>query len=96
VKSIHINVRSVNICIQCQILLTVKGNDKNATVDALISLNIDIWPLLMMHPLCINIYLAYASAALLSGRQVCEEDHRQLQHADMLIKASQNQDSTWC
>jgi hypothetical protein len=41
-------------------------------------------------------HLAQASAALLSGRQVCKEDQRQLQYADMLIKLSQNQDSTWC
>jgi hypothetical protein len=27
---------------------------------------------------------------------VYEEDQRQLQYADMLIKVSQNQDSTWC
>ncbi len=49
-----------------------------------------------MHPLRINMRLAQASAALLSGRQVCEEDQQQLQYADMLIKVSQNQDSTWC
>jgi ATP-dependent DNA helicase PIF1 len=40
--------------------------------------------------------LAQASAALLSGRQVCEEDQRQLQYADMMIKVCWNQDSTWC
>jgi hypothetical protein len=49
-----------------------------------------------MHPLCINMRLPQASAALLSGHQVCEEDQRQLQYADMLIKVSRNQDSTWC
>jgi hypothetical protein len=49
-----------------------------------------------MHPLHINMHLAQASAALLSGGQVCKEDQRQLQYADMLIKVSQNQDSTWC
>jgi hypothetical protein len=38
--------------------------------------------------------LAQASAALLSGHQVCEEDRQQLQYADTLIKVSQNQDST--
>ncbi len=27
---------------------------------------------------------------------MCKEDQRQLQYADMLIKVSQNQDSTWC
>ncbi len=48
-----------------------------------------------MHPLHINMCLAQASAALLSGGQVCE-DQRQFQYADMLIKVSQNQDSTWC
>jgi hypothetical protein len=49
-----------------------------------------------MHPLRINMRLAQASAALLSECQVCEEDQGQLQYADMLIKVSQNQDSTWC
>jgi hypothetical protein len=95
VKSIYINVRSVHICIWCQILPIVKENDKNAIVDALILSNNDIWPLFTMHPLRINMRLAQASAALLSGHQVCEEDKRQLQYADMLIN-SQNQDSTWC
>ena len=41
-------------------------------------------------------HLAQASAGLLCGRQVYEEDQRQLQYADMLIKVSQNQGSTWC
>ncbi len=45
-----------------------------------------------MHPLRVNMHLAQASAALLSGCQVCEEDQRQLQYADMLIKVSQNQE----
>ncbi len=49
-----------------------------------------------MHPLCINMCLAQASAALLSECQACEEVYWQLQHADMLIKVSGNQDSTWC
>jgi hypothetical protein len=89
-------VRSVHIRIGCQILPTVKGNDKNAIVDALISSINDIWPLFTMHPLHKNMRLAQASAALLSGGQVWEEDQWQLQYADMLIKVSQNQDSTWC
>jgi hypothetical protein len=55
-----------------------------------------MWPLFTMHPLHINMRLAQASAALISGLQVCEEDQRQLQNADMLIKVSRNQDSTWC
>ncbi len=66
----------------------VKGNDKNAIVDALISSNYDIWPLFTMYLLRINMRLAQASAALLSGRQVYEEDQRQLQYAAMLIKVS--------
>ncbi len=49
-----------------------------------------------MHQLRIYMRLAQASAALLSGRQVCEEDQRQLTYADIMIKVSQNQDSTWC
>jgi hypothetical protein len=88
VKSIYINVRSVYICIWCQILPIIKGNDKNAIIDALILSNDNIWPLFTMHPLHINMRLAQASAAFLSGRQVCEEDQRQLQYADMLIKVS--------
>jgi hypothetical protein len=94
VQSIYIIVRSVHICIGCQILPIVKGNDKNAIVDALISSNNNIWHLFTMHPLHINMHLAQDSAALLSGGQVCEEDQRQLQYADMLIKGTRNQDST--
>ncbi len=41
-------------------------------------------------------HLAQASAGLLRVRQVYEEDQRQLQFADMLIKVSQNQKSIWC
>ncbi len=89
-------MRSVHIYIGCQILPIVKGNDKNAIVDALILSNNDIWPLFTMHPLHINMHSAQASAALLSGGQVCEEDQWQLQYADMLIKVSRNQESTWC
>ncbi len=81
-------MRSVHICNGCQNLPIVKENDKNAIVDALISSNNDIWPLFMMHPLHINMHLAQASAALLSGGQVCKEEQRQLQYADMLIKVS--------
>ncbi len=88
-------MRSVHICIGCQILPIVKGNDKNAIVDALILSNNDTWPLFKMHPLHISMCLAQASAALLSGGQVCKEDQRRLQYADMLIKVSRNQDSTW-
>jgi hypothetical protein len=68
----------------------------NAIVDALILSNYDTWPLSTMLPLRINMRLAQALAALLSGCQVCEEDQRQLQYADMLIIVSQKQDSTWC
>jgi hypothetical protein len=49
-----------------------------------------------MHPLRINMHLAQASAALLSGHQVCEKDQQQLQYVDMLIKVSQNKNYTWC
>jgi hypothetical protein len=87
-------VRSVHICIGCQFLPIVKGNDENAVEDALISSSNNIWPLFTMHPLHINMRLAQASAALLSGGQVYKEDQRQLQYADILIKVSQNQDST--
>ncbi len=67
----------------------------NAIVDALILSNNNVWPLFTMHPLHINMRLAQASAALLSGGQVSEEDQRQLQYADMLIKVSRNQDPNW-
>ncbi len=43
-RSIYINVRSVHIRIGCQILPIVKGNDKNAIVDTLISSNNDMAP----------------------------------------------------
>ncbi len=89
-------MRSVRIRIGYQILPIVKGNEKAAIVDALTLLNNIIWPLFTMHPLHINMRLAQASAALLSGGQVCKENQRQLQNADMLIKVSRNQDSTWC
>ncbi len=74
---IYIKVRSVYIRIRCQIFPIVKGNDKNAIVDALILSNYDIWSLFRMHPLHINMHLAQESAALLSGCQVCEEGQRQ-------------------
>ncbi len=89
-------MRSVHIRIGCQILPIVNRNDKNAIVDALILSNNDICPLFTIHPLHINMHLAQASAALLSGGQVCKEDQGQLQYADMLIEVSQNQESTWC
>ncbi len=87
-RSIYIIVRSVHIRNGCQILPIVKGNDNNAIVDALISSNNDIWPLFTMHLLHTNMHLDQASAALLSGGQVCKEDQWQLQYADMLIKVS--------
>ncbi len=77
-ESIYIDVRSIHIRIRCQILPIVKGNGKNAIVDALILLNYNIWPLFTMYQLRINMRLAQASTALLSGHQVCEEDQRQL------------------
>ena len=40
--------------------------------------------------------LAQASAAMLSGVEVCEEVQQQIQYADMLIRVSRNQESTWC
>ncbi len=95
-RTIYIIVRSVHIRIGCQILPIVKGNDKNAIVDAHILPNNNIWPLFKMHPLHTIMCLAQASAALLSGGQVCKEGQRQLQYAGMLIKVSQNQDLTWC
>ena len=40
--------------------------------------------------------LAQASAAMLSGVEVCEEVQQQIHYADMLIRVSRNQESTWC
>ncbi len=74
-------MRSVHIHIWCQILPIIKGNDKNAIVDALILSNNYIWPLFTVHLLRINMCLAQASAALLSGHQVCEEDQWQLKYS---------------
>ncbi len=56
-------MRSVHICIGCQIVPVIKGNNKNAIVESLILLNNDIWPLFTMHPLHINMHLAQASEA---------------------------------
>ncbi len=89
-------MRTVHICIGCWNIPIVKGNDKNAIAKALILSNNNIWPLFTMHQLHINMCLAQASSALLSGGQVCKEDQWQLQYDDMLIKVSRSQDSTWC
>jgi len=65
-------------------------------VNALISSNHTIWSQFKIHPLRINMRLAEASAALLTGGQVCEDVQQQIDYADMLIKVSRNQESVWC
>ncbi len=82
----------------CQkILSIVKGNDKNAIVDALISPNNNLWPHFTMHPLQINMHLAEVAAALLSRDQEFSNNKwQQLEYAEMLINISQSWNSTWC
>ena len=57
-------------------------------MNALISSNNDIWSQFTIHPLRINMRLAQASEAMLSGVEVCEEVQQQIQYADMFIRVS--------
>ena len=57
-------------------------------MNALISSNHEIWSQFTIHPLRINMRLAQASAAMLSGVEVCEEVQQQIHYADMLIRVS--------
>ena len=57
-------------------------------MNALISSNHEIWSQFTIHPLHINMRLAQASAAMLSGVEVCEEVQQQIHYADMLIRVS--------
>jgi hypothetical protein len=50
----------------------------------------------LLHPLCINMRLAQASAALLNGGNVSQEDLHQKQYANMLVDVSRNRESSWC
>jgi len=79
-----------------QILPIVKGNDKHAILDALISSNDKVWSKFKKHPLKTNMRLATAAAARARGGILSQDEEEQLQYADMLIDVSKNLNSTHC
>jgi hypothetical protein len=79
-----------------QILPIVKGNDKHAILDALISSNDKVWSRFKKHPLKTNMRLATAAAARARGGILSQDEQEQLQYADMLIDVSKNLNSTHC
>jgi len=64
----------------------VKGNDKPAILEALISSNNKVWGEFNMHPLKTNMHLATAAAAQARGGILSQEEEEQLRYADMLIE----------
>jgi len=74
----------------------VKGNDKPAILEALISSNNKVWGEFNMHPLKTNMHLATAAAAQARGGILSQEEEEQLPYADMLIDVSNNRNSPWC
>ena len=74
----------------------MKGNDKPAILEALISSNNKVWGDFHMHPLKTNMRLATAAAAQARGGILSQEEEAQLQYAAMLIDVSKNRNSPWC
>ena len=74
----------------------MKGNDKHAILEALISSNDKVWGEFKMHPLKINMRLATAAAAQAHGGLLSQEEEDQLRYADMLLDVSNNRNSPWC
>jgi hypothetical protein len=72
------------------------GNDKHLILEALISLNNNLWGEFHMHPLKTNMCLATAAGARACGGLLSQEEEEQLQYADMLIDVSNNHNSPWC
>ena len=79
-----------------QILPIVKGNDKHAILESLISSNDNIWSKFKKHPLKVNMRLAIASAARDRGGVLSQGEVQQLRYADMLIDVSKNRNSRDC
>ncbi len=74
----------------------MKGNDKSAILEALISSNNKVWGEFNMHPLKTNMRVATAAAAQACGGLLSQEEEEQLRYADMLIDVSNNCNSPWC
>ena len=74
----------------------MKGNDKPAILEALISSNNKVWGDFHMHPLKTNMRLATAAAAQACGGILSQEEEAQLRYAAMLIDVSKNCNSPWC
>ncbi len=74
----------------------VMGNDKHSILEALISLNNNLWGEFHMHPLKTNMHLATVAAACAHGGLLSQEEEEQLRYADMLIDVSNNCNSPWC
>ncbi len=72
------------------------GNDKHSILEALISLNDNVWGEFHMHPLKTNMRLATAAAARAQGGLILQDEQEQLQYADMLIDVSMNHNSAQC
>jgi len=79
-----------------QILPILKGNDKHAILDALISSNDKAWSRFKKHPLKTNMRLATAATARARGGILSQDEEEQLHYADMLIDVSNNLNSTHC
>ncbi len=73
----------------------MKGNDKHALLEALISSNNKVWGEFNMHPLKTNMPLSTAAAAQARGGLLSQEEEEQLRYADMLIEVSKNHNSPW-
>jgi len=74
----------------------VKGNNKTAILNALISSNDEIWQAFNMHPLSKNMRLMVAASARERGGVLSIDEMEQLDYADMLIDVSNNHNSKWC
>ncbi len=72
------------------------GNDKHSILEALISLDDNVWGKFHMHPLKTNKRLATAAAARAQGGLILQDEEEQLQYADMLIDVSMNCNSSQC
>ncbi len=79
-----------------QILPFVNVNDKHLILEALISLNNNVWGEFHLHPLKTNMRLATEAAAQACGGLLSQEEEEQLRYADMLIDVSKNCNSLWC
>ncbi len=74
----------------------MKGNDKHAILEALISSNDKVWGEFTLHPLKINMCLATAAEAQACGGLLSQEEEDQLRYADMLVDVGNNRNSPWC